>query len=184
MDLYVKLRRAVMVESKSEREAARYFGIHRNTVRKMCEFASPPGYRRVPSAIYPTLAPFAGVIDAILEADKKVHVKQRHAAIRIRDRLRDEYGYAGGYTLIREYVHGVAMRQKEVFMPLAHRAGHAQVDFGQADGFIAGKKVRFHYFCLHMSHSDACFIKAYPAEDTGSFLDGHVAAFAFLGGVP
>lgn len=36
VDLYVKVRRAVMVENKSEREASRYFGIHRNTVRKMC----------------------------------------------------------------------------------------------------------------------------------------------------
>jgi transposase len=184
VDLYVKVRRAVMVDNKSERETARYFGIHRKTVRKMCEFAAPPGYRRAPCAISPTLSPFAGVIDAILLADKQVHVKQRHTAIRIRDRLRDEHGYTGGYTIVREYVHAVATRQKEVFMPLVHRAGHAQVDFGEADGYIAGKKVRFHYFCLDMPHSDACFVKAYPTEDTESFMDGHVAAFAFLGGVP
>jgi hypothetical protein len=69
-------------------------------------------------------------------------------------------------------------------MPLAHRPGHAQVDFGEADGYIGGKKMRFHYFCLDMPHSDTCFVKAYPTEDTESFLDGHVAAFAFLGGVP
>jgi transposase len=85
---------------------------------------------------------------------------------------------------VREYVNGVATRQKEVFMPLAHRPGHAQVDFGEADGYIGGKKMRFHYFCLDMPHSDTCFVKAYPTEDTESFLDGHVAAFAFLGGVP
>jgi transposase len=184
VDLYVKVRRAVMVENKSEREVARYFGIHRQTVRKMCQFAAPPGYRRAPSTISPTLAPFVPIIDAILEADKQVHAKQRHTAVRIRERLRDEHGYAGGYTLVREYVYGVATRQKEVFMPLAHRPGHAQVDFGEADGFIAGKKLRFHYFCLDMPHSDACFVKAYPTEDTEAFLDGHLAAFAFLGGVP
>lgn len=184
VDLYVKVRRAVMVENKSEREVARYFGIHRKTVRKMCQFAVPPGYRRAQSAISPTLAPFAAVIDAILEADKQVHVKQRHTAVRIRERLRDEHGYTGGYTIVREYVNGAATRQKEVFMPLAHRPGHAQVDFGEADGYIGGKKVRFHYFCLDMPQSDACFVKAYPTEDTEAFLDGHIAAFAFLGGVP
>jgi transposase len=184
VDLYLKVRRAVMVENRSEREVARYFGIHRKTVRKMCQFAVPPGYRRAQSAVSPTLAPFVGIIDAILEADKQVHVKQRHTAVRIRERLRDEHGYTGGYTIVREYVNGVATRQKEVFMPLAHRPGHAQVDFGQADGFIAGKKVRFHYFCLDMPQSDACFVKAYPTEDTEAFLDGHIAAFAFLGGVP
>ena len=35
-----------------------------------------------------------------------------------------------------------------------------------------------------MPHSDGCFVKAYPAETTEAFLDGHVSAFAFLGGVP
>ena len=34
------------------------------------------------------------------------------------------------------------------------------------------------------SHSYGCFVKAYPAETTEAFLDGHVSAFAFLGGVP
>lgn len=183
VDLYVKVRRAVMIENKSEREVARYFGIHRQTVKKMCQFAVPPGYRRARSAVSPKLAPFVAMIDAILETDKQVHVKQRHTAIRILERLRDEHGFTGGYTIVREYVNAVATRQKEVFMPLAHRPGHAQVDFGQADGFIAGKKMRFHYFCLDMPHSDACFVKAYRTEDTESFLDGHVAAFAFLGGV-
>jgi hypothetical protein len=66
-----------MVENKSERAVARYFGIHRNTVRKMCQFAVPPGYRRAPAPVSPTLAPFVAIIDAILEADKQVHVKQR-----------------------------------------------------------------------------------------------------------
>jgi transposase len=173
-----------MVENKSEREVARYFGLHRKTARKMCQFAVPPGYRRTPSAISPTLAPFAGIIDAILEADRQVPVKQRHTAVHIRERLRDEHGFAGGYTIVREYVNGVATRQKEVFMPLAHRPGHTQVDFGEADGYIGGRKVRFHYFCLDMPQSDACFVKAYPTEDTEAFLDGHIAAFTFLGGVP
>ena len=173
-----------MVENKSEREVARYFGIHRQTVKKMCQFAAPPGYRRTPSAVSPTLAPFVAIIDAILETDKLVHAKQRHTAVRIRERLRDEHGFTGGYTIVREYVNAAAIRQKEVFMPLAHRPGHAQVDFGEADGYIGGKKIRFHYFCLDMPHSDACFVKAYPTEDTESFLDGHVAAFAFLAGVP
>lgn len=150
VNLYVKVRRAVMVENRSEREVACYFGMHRKTVRKMCQFAMSPGYRPTQSAISPTLVPFVGIIDAILESDKQVHVKQRHTAVRIHERLRDEHGYTGGYTIVREYVNGVATRQEEVFIPLAHRPGHAQVDFGEAVGIIAGKKVRFHYFCLDM----------------------------------
>ncbi len=76
VELYVKIRRAVMVEGRSEREVARYFGIHRKTVKKMCQYAAPPGYRRKKEPVSPKLAPFTGIIDAILEADKQVHAKQ------------------------------------------------------------------------------------------------------------
>ena len=62
--------------------------------------------------------------------------KQRPTAIRILARLRDEHGFTGGYTIVREYVNGMALRNKEMFVPLAHRPGHAQVDFGEADGYI------------------------------------------------
>ena len=41
-----------------------------------------------------------------------------------------------------------------------------------------------HYLVLDLPHSDGCFVKAYPAETTEAFLDGHVSAFASLGGVP
>ena len=37
---------------------------------------------------------------------------------------------------------------------------------------------------MDMPQSDACFVKVYPRETTEAFLDGHVSAFAFIGGVP
>ncbi len=117
-----------MVESKSEREVARYFGIHRNTVKKMCQYAAPPGYRRKCEPVSHKLAAFTGIIDAILEADRQVHAKQRHTAVRILERLRDEHGFTGGYTTVRNYVYKARLRQKEMYMPLAHLPGHAQVD--------------------------------------------------------
>ncbi len=79
VDLYVKVRRAVM----RERAVARYFGIPRNTVRKMCQFAASPSHRLTPTPVSPKLAPFVAIIDAILEADKQVHLKQRHTAVRM-----------------------------------------------------------------------------------------------------
>jgi hypothetical protein len=39
-------------------------------------------------------------------------------------------------------------------------------------------------FFMDLPHSDAPFMKAYPAETTEAFLDGHVSAFAFFGGIP
>jgi len=173
-----------MVEGMSRREAARVFGIHRDTIRKMLEYALPPGYRRKQPAISPKLGPFRGVIDQILKADQAVHRKQRHTAQRIWQRLVAEHGFDGGYTIVREYVRGVKRRSREVFVPLTHRPGAAQVDFGEADAYVNGHKTRIHYFCLDLPHSDAIFVKAYPAETAEAFCDGHNAAFAFFGGVP
>ena len=71
-----------------------------------------------------------------------------------------------------------------MFVPLSHAPGHAQVDFGEALGEIGGVVRKLHYFAMSLPHSDAFCIKAYPAETTEAFCDGHVSAFAFFGGVP
>jgi hypothetical protein len=71
-----------------------------------------------------------------------------------------------------------------MFVPLAHPPGHAQVDFGEALVVIAGQEQKAHYFCLDLPHSDDCFVIAFPAETTEAFLEGHVQAFVYLGGVP
>ena len=184
MDLYAKVRRAVMVENVSERGAAKRFGISRKTVSKMMSHAVPPGYQRKEPPVSPKLGPFVGIVHQILQGDREVLKKQRHTAKRIFERLRDEHGYGGGYTVVREFVAKERLRQKEVFVPLAHPPGRAQVDFGEADIYLGGVKTRIHYFCLDLPHSDAIFVKAYPAETTEAFLDGHTSAFSWLGGVP
>jgi transposase len=184
VELYARVRRAVMVDGLSRREAAKRFGVHRDTITKMLQYSVPPGYRRRERPISKKLGPYMSWIDQILESDRRVHAKQRHTARRIFERLRDEEGFSGGYTIVREYVGQAQLHAREMFIPLSHRPGHAQADFGEADGYIAGKKVRFHYFCMDLPHSDGCFVKAYPAETAEAFCDGHVAAFAFFGGVP
>jgi transposase len=184
VELYARIRRAVMADGLSRRDAAKRFGVHRNTIAKMLQFSVPPGYRRRERPVSKKLGPHMAWIDAILEGDRSVHKKQRHTAQRIFDRLRDERGFSGRYTIVRDYVAQATLRGREMFVPLSHRPGHAQADFGEADGYIAGKKVRFHYFCMDLPHSDGCFVKAYPAETAEAFCDGHVAAFDFFGGVP
>ena len=184
MELYVRVRRACMVDGMSTREAARVFGLHRDTVRKMLAYSMPPGYRRQGSPRRPKLEPYTGVIDRILEEDHKVPKKQRHTAKRIFERLRDEHGFEGQYTIVKDYVRERRRRTKEMFVPLSHAPGHAQCDFGEARVIIGGVEQKAHYFVLDLPHSDGCFMKAYPAETTEAFLDGHVSALSFLGGVP
>ena len=71
-----------------------------------------------------------------------------------------------------------------MFVPLSHAPGHAQCDFGEALVVIGGVERKAHCFVLDLPHSDGCFVKAYPAETTEAFLDGHVSALPFPGGVP
>ena len=184
VESYAAVRRFVFVEGHSHREAARVFGLNRETVAKMCRFSLPPGYTRKEPAAKPKLGALLPVIDAILAADQTAPVKQRHTAKRIFERLRDEHGFAGGYTVVKDHVRLCRARGRETFVPLAHPPGHAQVDFGEAIGVIGGVRQKIHFLCMDLPQSDACFVKAYPRETTEAFLDGHVSAFAFLGGVP
>ena len=106
VELYAKVRYAVQIEGLSQREAARRFGIDPRTVAKMLAFSVPPGYRRTQPPARPKLDPFIGIIDRILEEDKGRPKKQRHTAKRIFERLRDEHGFAGGITIVKDYVPG------------------------------------------------------------------------------
>ena len=184
VDVYLRVRRAVMVEGKSIREVSREFGLHRDTVRKMLAYSVPPGYRRQSPPRRPKLEPYTGVIDRILEDDLRRLRKQHHTAKRIFERLRDEYGFDGGYTTVKDYVRESRRQSQEMFVPLSHPPGHAQCDFGEALVVIGGVEQKAHCFVIDLPHSDGCFVKAYPSETTEAFLDGHVSALAFLGGVP
>src|SRR5712672_76205 len=184
VELYGQVRRAVYVEGMSRREAARRFGIDPRTVAKMLAFSVPPGYRRSRPPARPKLDPFVGIIERILEEDKSRPAKQQHTAKRIFERLRDEHGYGGGITIVRAYVHEQGQRLREMFVPLRHDPGHAQVDFGEALAVIAGEERKIHFFAMDLPHSDGCVVQAYPAESTEAFCEGHTAGFEFFGGVP
>jgi transposase len=184
VEIYAAVRDFVLVKRNSRREAARVFGVSRDTISKMCAYSAPPGYRRSKPPVRPKLNPFVPIIDAILRADRQAPRKQRHTAKRIFERLRDEHGFQGGITIVTDYVREARQRTAEKFVPLSHPPGHAQVDFGEAIGVIGGVRRKLHVFFMSLPYSDAFFIKAYPAETTEAFLEGHVSAFAFFGGVP
>ena len=146
MELYARVRRAVLVEGQSQRAVAREFGLARKTVGKMLEYSLPPGYRRQQPVRRPKLGPWLGVIDAILEDDKQRPRKQRHTAKRIFDRLRDEHAFTGGYTIVKDYVRAAKIGGQEMFVPLTHAPGEAQADFGEALVVIAGAEQKAHFW--------------------------------------
>ena len=181
VELYMRVRRACMIDGMSIRQASRVFGLHRDTVRKMLKYAAPPRYRRSKPPRRPKIDPFTGVIDEILRSDMSLPKKRRHTTKRIYERLRDERGFEGGYTIVKDYVRERRRTTREMFVPLSHPADHSQSDFGEAWAVIDGVKRKAHLVVLDPSHSDGIFVKAYPAETTEAFCDGHVSAFALLG---
>lgn len=183
MELYRKVRLAC-ADGMSARAAALHFGISRDSVRKMLSFSVPPGYRRKAAIKRPKLDGFTEIIDQWLTDDIGVHRKQRHTAKRVLERLRDEHGFAGSYTIVKDYMRERERRGREMFVPLTHPPGHAQADFGEATVIIGGVEQKAHFFAFDLPHSDACYIRAYPAATSEAWVDGHVHAFAFFGRVP
>jgi transposase len=184
VELYSKVRMAVLRDGLSQREAARRFGVDRGTVAKMVEHSVPPGYRQTKALRRPKLDAHTAFIDEILRSDPSAPKKQRHTIQRIFERLRDERGFDGGYTTVRDYVRPRLLSLKEAFVPLAHPPGHAQADFGEAYAVLGGVERKVHFLVVDLPQSDAIFLKAYLAETAEAFCDGHVAAFDFFGGVP
>jgi transposase len=184
MEIWAEVRRRVLAGEISKRQACREYHLHWDTLQKILEHAEPPGYRRREPRAKPTLGPFLPVIHQILEADRQAPRKQRHTARRIFDRLREEHGYTGCESIVRAAVADWKKTTAEVFVPLAHPPGEAQVDFGHAEVVIAGGRVTAAFFVMTLPHSDAFFVRAFPKECTESFQDGHVRAFEYCGGVP
>lgn len=184
MENWAEIRRRVLVDGLSRRAACREYRIHWDTLKRILEHPEPPGYRRATVRPKPKLDPFLPVIDQILRDDKKAPRKQRHTTRRIFERLRDEHGYAGGLTIVKEAVAARRLRSAEVFVPLAHPPGEAQVDFGQAEIMLDGQTCAVALFVMTLPYSDASFVCAFPRECTETFLEGHVRAFTFFGGVP
>ncbi len=184
VELYGRVRRAVLVEGRSQRAVAREFGIARKTIQKMLRYSVPPGYQRQQAVKRPKLGPWLGVIDAILEEDKTRPAKQRHTATRIFERLKAEHGFSGGYTIVKDYIHAAELRSREMFVPLTHTPGEAQADFGEALVVVDGVERKAHFLAMDLPHSDDGFVVAFPAETTEAFLEGHVRAFAYFDGVP
>ena len=87
VELYGRVRQALLVDGLSQRVVSREFGISRKSARKMLSFSVPPGSRRQEPVKRPKLDLWVGVIDAMVEEDKLRPVKQRHTAKRVFDRL-------------------------------------------------------------------------------------------------
>lgn len=182
MELWNKIRMQVEREGLSIREVQRQTGLHFKTIKKILANPAPLSFE-CPERPKPKIGPFLERISGILSADKTMHKKQRHTAKKIFEVIRGE-GYDGGYTAVKDVVRELKRTSQEVFVPLIHRPGEAQMDFGEALVKMNGLLRKVMFFAMVLPFSDAMFIVAYARECTETFQDGHVRAFRFFGGVP
>jgi len=184
MEFWKEVRRQVLTGELSQRAAIKKYNVGWHTLKKILTHAEPPGYRQRKARLKRKLEPFLPVIQQILTADRQAPKKQRHTAKRIFERLRDEHGYQGGKTVVKDAVRGWKLSHQEVFLPLSHPPGEAQVDFGEATVNVQGAESKVALFVMTLPYSGAIFIQAFPRECTETFMEGHRRAFEFFGGVP
>ena len=158
-------------------------GLHWESLQKMLSHSRPPGYRRLNKRVR-KIDGYVEWIRQIMDADREVPRKQRHTAKRIFDRLKIERGYRGGYTAVKEVVAEIKVMKREVFVPLSHRPGEAQVDFGHALVNVNGRLLKCPFFVMSLPYSDAFYVQVFERECTETFWEGHVRAFRYFEAVP
>lgn len=185
MNDYKQIRQRYLA-GESQRQIAKELGISRNTVAKYCEGDAVPWERKTPvrerSVITDEVIDF---IRQCLEEDQQVSFKkQTHTAKRIYDRLVDEKGFTGGASTIRRKVREIKGSLPQAYIPLQFDPGDAiQIDWGEADIYIASRKIRVNLFCARLCYSCRPVVLAYHSQNAESFYDAIVRTFNILGGV-
>jgi transposase len=187
MDQYELIRTSQRVYKKSIRRIARETGHARNTVRKVLS-GQEPKYRRKKVAVCRVMDTVGPVVEQWLEADRESPRKQRHTSRRIYTRLVEEYDFKGAESTVRAWAREakarLGLKSAVAVVPLDPEAAReAEVDWGSAWVRMDGVQQQVKIFCMRSRYSGKAFVRAYWRERQEMFLDAHMRAFSFYGGV-
>ena len=162
----------------SIRAIAKKLGIHRQTVKNHLAATSLPRYHKKkhrPSV----LDPFRQIIKDYVEQDD-------YQTTWIFDRLK-KMGYVGSYETVRDFVRPLKEQQTRLaYIRFETEPGlQAQVDFG--DYQIQepdGSTTTIHAFSMLLGFSRAMYVEYVERCTMEAFMDCHINAFRYLGGVP
>ncbi|MEO7070096.1 MAG: IS21 family transposase [Nostocoides sp.] len=188
VEQFERIRRDQRDEGLSIRQLAGKHKVHRRTVRAALADAVPPP-RKIPDRAAPVSGQYEEIVRGWLTADLDAPRKQRHTARRVWQRLIEEHAAVLAESSVRAMVARlkveVGLARREVMVPQTHPpAAEAEVDFGEFTAVLGGVVMKVWMFVLRLSHSGRAVHIAYANQAQESFLDGHVQAFARLGGVP
>lgn len=192
VELFEQIRRDHRVEGLGIRALADRHRVHRRTVRQALASAVPPP-RKPAVRVSPRLERFKPAVDAMLREDLDAPRKQRHTARRVLARLVEEHAATEvTYSTVRDYVARrrpeiavEAGRLPEAFVPQTHEPGaEAEVDFADLWIDLGGVRTKVALFTLRLSYSGKAVHRVFATQGQEAFLEGHVHAFAVLGGLP
>ncbi|MGP5023483.1 IS21 family transposase, partial [Glutamicibacter arilaitensis] len=176
-------------EGISGRKIAVQLNLSRATVAKYLRITNyspaPPKAGKRPAGS--VITGFEETISTWLEDDIGQPRKQRHTAQRIFDRLVDEENYQGTYSPVQRFVKRYKQeRQSENdgFLELEWAPGTIQVDFGEAEVFLAGERKVVHLFVVTFPYSNMRFAQAYGGETSECVCHGLRTVFEHIGSVP
>ncbi|TES89354.1 MAG: IS21 family transposase [Desulfobacteraceae bacterium] len=187
VDQYSYIRTAHRVYGKKIKQIARETGHSKNTIKKVLR-GEYSGYKPRLKQPYPILGAYLKIIDKWLHDDKAHPKKQRHTAVRVYNRLRQEHNFKGSETTVRRYVREAKLRLgvgcRQVFIPSDPQVGvEAEVDWGRCHAIIGGELTPLKLFCIRSKYSGKHFVRCYPCERQQALFDGHIQAFSFFGGI-
>lgn len=167
---------------------ARHVGVSEPTVRKYARMVdlSPeqPRRRQLGSDV---LVPREGTL--WLNDDCRNWRKQRHTAMRVYVRLRNELGYDGSYSTVQRYVKrrreemaGESVRRNaEGYLTLSWLAGEVQVDFGEANLGGHGVVTRGKHLTVTFPRPDVGPAQVFWGECFGCVCQGLKSVFKLIG---
>ena len=133
------------------------------------------------------LDPFKAKIEEWLEEDRRMRFKQRHTAMRVHGRLKEEFGdaFTCSYSVVQRYVKArKAKRLVQGSLELVWSPGEAQGDFGEADVISEGVAVTIKYLVLSFPASNAAYVQVFRGETAECVAQGLRDIFHHIGGVP
>jgi len=164
----------------SQRKIARKLGISRNTVKKYIDNQGYPEGEQKKRKRKSLLDPFTDTITALLDEDNE------YQATWIYDRL-CTMGFTGSYEIVKRKAHQIkAEHQRIAYMRFETEPGYqAQVDFGEFQVAHANGTIKKLYqFSMILGYSRKPYGELIERCDLPTFLDCHIRAFEYFGGVP
>ena len=176
---WAEARRLHRVEGYKVRAIARRLGLDPKTVRRALRQDSYPGVR-------PQNRRRGSILDAYREAIRRYVAEADLSAVQVHTRLVKEQHYKGEITLVRAFVRELRRSEAQAFLRLSFLPDEcAQVDWAHFGRVPIGRtRRRVSAFVMVLAHSRLMYIELSLSERMDAFLEAHVRAFDYLGGVP